>query len=86
MNTTNTRHTAATLAAAAVVAVALPIVSVVAPPSASAHRADPFAGPATHRVSSAGTVDVALGIAYRKAQAAQYYVDHALELYQRAAR
>ena len=86
MNTTNRRHTAATLAAAAAVAAVLPLMSVAAPPSASAQRADPFSGPATHRVSSAATVDVALGIAYRKAQAAQYYVDHALELYRRAAR
>jgi hypothetical protein len=84
MTTTNRRHTAAKLAAAAV-AVALPLMSVATPPSASAHRADPFSGQATHRGGSAATMDVALGIAYRKAQAAQYYVDHALEPNQRAA-
>jgi hypothetical protein len=84
--TTNRRHTAARLAAVATVAVALPLMSAVSPTVASAHRADPFSGSATHRVGSVGTADVAEGIAYRKAQAAQYYVDHALELYQRAAR
>lgn len=82
---TNTRHTAATLATATAVAAALTIMSAIAPTAASAHRADPFSGPATDCVGSAGTVDIALVVAHRKAAMAQYYVDHALEL-QRAAR
>ncbi len=86
MNTTSTRHTAATLATATAVAAALTTMSAIAPTTAGARRADPSSGPATHGVGSAGTFDIALFVAHRKAQAAQYYVDHALELYQQAAR
>jgi Spy/CpxP family protein refolding chaperone len=88
MNTTGTRHTAATLATATAVAAALTIMSAIAPTAASADRPDPFLGPAPHGVGSvggAGTLDIALEIAHRKALRAQYYVDHALELNQWAA-
>ena len=89
MNTTNTRRTAATLATTTAVAVALTTMSAIAPTTASAHHADPFPGTATHgarSVGSAETLDIALEIAHRKSQLAQYYIDHALELYQRDAR
>ena len=89
INTIDTRHTAATLATATAVAAALTTVSAIAPTAAGAHRPDPFPGPATHSVASVGstgTFDIALFVAHRKARMAQYYVDHALELYQQAAR
>ena len=89
MKTTGTRHTAITLATATAVAAALTIMSVGAPTAASANLPDPFAGTATQcgeDVGSTGTVDGALDIAHRKAQMAQYYIDHALELHRPAAR
>jgi hypothetical protein len=85
MNSTTTRRTAATVAMASTVAAGLVAVSAVVPTAASAQQADPFAGAATHGAGSGGTVDIALEVAHRKAAAAQYYVDHALELYQQAA-
>ena len=88
MNTTNTRRTAATFAVASAVAIALTTVSVIAPTAAGAHRVDPSAGSVTHGTGSAGsalTDDAGRYVAYRKAAMAQYYVDHALELHQRAA-
>ena len=83
MNSNGTRHTAATLATASAVAAALTVMSAIAPTAASADRADSVGGPATHSV---GYFDIALVVAHRKAAAAQYYVDHALELHQLAAR
>ena len=86
MNTTSTRRTAATLATATAFAAALTITSAIASPTAaSAHRPDPLSGPATHCGGTVASFDIALEVAHRKACAAQYYVDHALELYQRAA-
>jgi hypothetical protein len=79
----STRHTTAALATASAVAAALTFTSAIAPTAASAHRAEPFPAPATHlvgSVGSAGTVDIALPLAHRKAQLAQYYVDHPLLL------
>ena len=89
MNTTNTRHITATVATATAVAAALTIMSAIAPTAASAKRPDPFPGPATQYVGSLGSIgstDIALVIAHRRAEAAQYFVDHALELHQLAAR
>ena len=89
MNTTNTRHIAATVATTTAVAAALTIVSASAPTVASAHQAAPLPGPATSCVGSdgsAGTLDIPLEIAHRKSLWSQYYIDHALELYQRDAR
>jgi hypothetical protein len=85
MNSTTTRRTAATVAMASTIATALAVVSAVAPTAASAQQADPFPGAATHGAGSVATLDIALEVAHRKAAAAQYYVDHALELYQQAA-
>ena len=90
MNTTGTRHTATTLTAAAAVAGALTIISASAPTAASANMPDPLAGPTATQcgadVDSTGSGDAALDIAHRKAQMAQYYIDHAQELHQLAAR
>jgi hypothetical protein len=83
------RICSATLASAAVVTAALTVMSVSAPIPASAHRADSFAGSVTRCIGGVGstcTIDIALEVAHRKAMAAQYYVDHAAELHQRAAR
>jgi hypothetical protein len=85
MNSTTTRRTAATVAMASTAAAALTAVSAVAPTAASAQQADAFPVAATHGAASGGDVDIALEVAHRKAAAAQYYVDHALELYQQAA-
>ena len=85
MNTTSTRRTAATLATATAFAAALTITSAIAPTAASAHRPDPLSGPATQCGGTIASFDIALEVAHRKSCAAQYYVDHALELYQRAA-
>jgi hypothetical protein len=93
MNTSGTHH-AATLATATAVATALTILSAVMSASApaGAHRPDPVAGATTQCVGSvgspgdAGTGDGTAAIAQRKAEAAQYYVDHAVELHRLAAR
>ena len=85
MNTTSTRRTAATLGTATAFAAALTITSAIAPTAASAHRPDPLSGPTTQCGGTVASFDIALEVAHRKACAAQYYVDHALELYQRAA-
>ena len=86
MNSTNIRHTAASLASATATAVAgaLTIVSAIAPTPASAHR-DSAPAPARSAVATAVTDDIGLQVAYRKTLMAQYYVDHAREPYQRAA-
>jgi hypothetical protein len=96
MNTTGTRHTATTLTTAAAVAAALTIISASAPTAAtaataaSANMPDPLAGPTATQcgedVDSTGSGDAALDIAHRKAQMGQYYIDHAQELHQLAAR
>jgi hypothetical protein len=83
MNTTTTRHTTAALATATAAAAALTILSAIAPTTASAQCLDTCPGSATLLVGSlgsAGTVDIALDIAHRKAELAQYYLDHPLLL------
>ncbi len=73
MNTSQFRRTAAATSA---VAAALALLTVVGAPMASAQRPDPGSRASAHLAAP----DIGQVVAMRKAAAAQYYVDHALEL------
>jgi len=73
MNTDKIRRTTLTTSA---IAAALTMLTVAGAPVASAERPDPSSRTGAHSAD----LDIGLVVAMRKAAAAQYYVDHALEL------
>ena len=81
MNTTRTRSVVSSFAMAAAVAAAMTALSAIGPTAASAERDDSIIpAPGEGSARSARALDLDQMVAYRKAQMAQYYVDHAREL------